>query len=140
MELFMHNMFRIYRYEEESDNDNQIEDEEDGVLDDEEGFEDAEGEDEESGDEGDPDFQGTIRTVPGACLVYKRKEAANTFEELWIYSTSERNIKYENEIRGSILAGTDIDPNTERSPEGDQRAKTTTTGNVQFLHITGLPN
>lgn len=133
-------MFKIYRYGEDENLDNQGEDELESSLDDESGFEEDEVSGEEPEEESDPDFQGTIRTVPGACLVYKRKENSNTFEELWIYSTSERNIRYENEIRGSILAGTDVDPNTERSPDGDQRARTTTAGNVQFLHITGLPN
>jgi hypothetical protein len=128
-------MFKIYRYEEELENKDE-EELDSSLLDDESGFDENEQEEEES----DPDFQGTIRTVPGACLVYKRKENSNTYEELWIYSTSERNIRYENEIRGTILAGTDVDPNTERSPDGDQTAKTTTVGNVQFLHIRGLPN
>jgi hypothetical protein len=128
-------MFKIYRYVEDENSEKEL----DSSLEDESGFEDEDIADENE-DGGDPDFQGTIRTVPGACLVYKRKENANTYEELWIYSTNERNIKYENEIRGSILAGTDVDPNTERSPDGDQRAKTTTVGNVQFVYITGLPN
>lgn len=127
-------MFKIYRYEDKEEELNSVEPEDD--IEGSEGFDDVEDKENEE----NPDFQGTIRTVPGACLVYKRKEASNSFEELWIYSIDDRNIKYENDIRSTILAGTDIDPNTERSPEGDQSSKTTTVGNVQFLHITGLPN
>jgi len=125
-------MFKLFRYENEKSS------EEDEIKDDfadEEGFEEENNENEE-----DPNFQGTIRTVKGACLVYKRKESANTFEELWVYSVDNRNIKVENDIRNTILAGTDIDPHTQRSPEGDQKASTESVGNVQFLHITGLPN
>lgn len=126
-------MFKIFRYEEEEQDQSKIESPEDDELEGENGFE-------EEQEQEDPNFQGTIRTVTGACLVYKRKESANTFEELWVYSTDSRNIKVENDIRNSILAGTDIDPQTQRSPEGDQQASTESTGNVQFLHITGLPN
>lgn len=120
-------MFKIFRYE------NDIEASED-ALENETGF------NEDEQEQQDHNFEGTIRTVAGACLVYKRKETGNTFEELWIYSIDSRNIKIENDIRNSILAGTDIDPQTQRSPEGDQRASTESVGNVQFLHITGLPN
>jgi len=126
-------MFKIYRYEDEENNI-------DSAPDEEEDLQEPEGFEEDGEPEEDPNFQGTIRTVPGACLVYKRKENSSNFEELWVYSVDTRNIKYENDIRASILAGTDIDPTTERSPEGDQRSTTTTVGNVQYLKITGLPN
>ena len=128
----MTNMFKVYRYENDEE---ELNGEPEDNLEEPEGFEDVEDEEQE-----DPDFQGTIRTVPGACLVYKRKQASSKFEELWIYSVDTRNIKYENDIRSTILAGTDIDPTTQRSPDGDQKAETTTVGNVQYLHITGLPN
>lgn len=95
---------------------------------------------EESQEEVDPDFQGIIRTVPGACLVYKRKTENNTFEELWVYNAGGRDLAPEIKIRNSILAGTDIDPKTQRSPEGDQVCETITVGNVQFLKIVGLVN
>ena len=126
-------MFKIYRYEDEEES---FDDEEDKgeSIDDETPF------DEDEEQEEDPNFQGTIRTVTGACLIYKRRESGNTFEELWVYSTDSRNIKVENDIRNSILAGTDVDPQTQRSPEGDQTASTESVGNVQFLHIKGLPN
>lgn len=128
-------MFKIYRYEGDEDAPKDEELETDG-LDDEAGF----GDEDEQEAEEDPNFQGTIRTVTGACLVYKRKEASNTYQELWVYSINSRNIKDENDIRNSILAGTDIDPNTQRSPEGEQTADTQSVGNVQYLHIKGLPN
>lgn len=88
----------------------------------------------------DDNFQGTIRTVAGASLVYKRKTSSGTYEELWIYNVGGRDIQKEIHIRRSILAGTDIDPTTERSPDNEQYCRTTTLGNVQFLHIHGLIN
>ncbi len=85
-----------------------------------------------------PDFQGEIRTVRGANLVFKRKMSDGNFEELWIYNVG-NDIKRETQIRRAILAGTDIDPGAQESKDGQQRADTSTTGNVQFLHIVGLP-
>lgn len=106
------------------------------------------GDEELSGDELDdgaspegeenPNFQGEIRTVRGANLVYKRKMDDGNFEELWIYNVG-KDIKRETQIRRAILAGTDVDPGAQESKDGSQRAETTTTGNVQFLNITGLP-
>lgn len=84
------------------------------------------------------DFQGEIRTVKGGNLVFKRKNEDGNFDELWIYNVG-NDIKRETQIRRAILAGTDIDPGKQESKDGTQRAETTTTGNVQFLHITGLP-
>lgn len=89
-------------------------------------------------DEDNPDFQGEIRTVRGANLVFKRKSEDGNFEELWIYNVG-KDIKRETQIRRAILAGTDIDPGAQESKDGSQVADTTTVGNVQFLHITGLP-
>ncbi|QDJ96401.1 hypothetical protein Xoosp13_215 [Xanthomonas phage Xoo-sp13] len=86
----------------------------------------------------DTNFQGEIRTVRGANLVYKRKMDDGNFEELWIYNVG-NDIKRETQIRRAILAGTDVDPGAQESKDGSQRAETTTTGNVQFLSITGLP-
>lgn len=88
-------------------------------------------------EEGDQDFQGMIRTVRGACLVYKRKTSNGTYDELWIYNVGQ-NLKKETAVRKAILAGTDIDPNTQMSDDGEQKAKTTTIGNVQYLNITGM--
>lgn len=84
------------------------------------------------------DFQGEIRTVRGANLVFKRKMDDGNFEELWIYNVG-NDIKRETQIRRAILAGTDIDPGSQESKDGQQRADTSTAGNVQFLHIVGLP-
>lgn len=96
------------------------------------------GTEEEGLEEENPDFQGEIRTVRGANLVYKRKMPDGNFEELWIYNVG-KDIKRETHIRRAILAGTDIDPGSQESSDGNQRAETSTTGNVQFLHIVGLP-
>lgn len=84
------------------------------------------------------DFQGEIRTVRGANLVFKRKMDDGNFEELWIYNVG-NDIKRETQIRRAILSGTDIDPGAQESKDGQQRADTSTAGNVQFLHIVGLP-
>ena len=132
-------MFKIYRYEDDETFADTPETED--VIDNED--EDFDGEDfdtESESKEEDPDFQGVIRTVTGACMVYKRKDEQNTFEELWVYNVGGRDIKPETKIRNSILAGTDIDPKTQRSEDGQQTCETITVGNVQFLHIKGLLN
>lgn len=89
--------------------------------------------------EEDPNFQGNIRTVAGADLVYKRKEEDGNYEELWIYNVG-NDIKKETQIRRAILAGTDIVPSQRESEDGTQRSETFTVGNVQYLKIAGLPN
>jgi len=147
-------MFKIYRYDEdeelnnddltdfdfdesETDDESETEISSGGdELNNEESLGEVDGEEEK---EEDPDFVGTIRTVVGAALVYKRKEKSNTYEELWIYN-AENELKKLGKIRDTILAGTDIDPHTERSDDGEQTCDTTTIGNVQYLHIRGLPN
>jgi hypothetical protein len=85
------------------------------------------------------DFQGTIRTVAGANLVYKRKGTDGNYEELWIYNVG-NDIKKETQIRRAILAGTDIMPSQRESEDGTQSSDTFTIGNVQYLNIFGLPN
>jgi len=85
----------------------------------------------------DPNYQGMIRTVRGAYLVYKRKESNGTYEEVWLYNVG-KDLQKETAIRRAILSGTDIDPNTHASDNGEQKAKTWTTGNVQYLTISGL--
>lgn len=93
----------------------------------------------EEGEETDPDFQGDIRTVKGADLVYKRKMEDGNYEELWIYNVG-NDIRQETRIRKAILAGTDIVPSQRESEDGSQHAETSTLGNVQYLKISGLPN
>ena len=147
--------FRIYKYVDQPNEDNTVDtdmsfdstldSEEDMPLELEDGKDDSpidnpneiEDNDKEPEDE---NFQGIIRTVPGACLVYKRRDEKNTYEELWIYNAGGRDIKPEMKIRSSILAGTDVDPKTQRSSDGQQTAETISVGNVQFLHIKGLIN
>lgn len=89
-------------------------------------------------EEGDQDFQGNIRTVRGANLVFKRKTEDGNFEELWVYNVG-NDMKRETQIRRAILSGTDIDPTSQQSNDGNQYAETSSMGNVQFLHIVGLP-
>lgn len=89
--------------------------------------------------EEDPDFQGIVRTVAGACLVYKRKNEDGSYDELWIYNVG-TNMRDEVKIRRAILSGTDIQPHDVSSPDGTQRLETTTIGNVQYISISGLPN
>lgn len=97
-------------------------------------FADEEGESAQS----NPDKEGLIRTVRGAYLVYKRATAESNFEELWLYNMG--NVKTQTHVRNAILAGTDIDPITLRSPTNDQTAEVWSKGNVQYLHVNGLPN
>ena len=97
------------------------------------------GAEEEAAEDGDPDFQGVIRTVTGACLVYKRKTEEGTYEELWVYNVG-KNMRNEVKTRRAILAGTDIPPQSVSSEDGTQEVETTTIGNAQFLRVVGLPN
>lgn len=106
----------------------------DGEDDDFGDLDDLEGEEDE-----DPDRQGLIRVVPNAHLVYKRASEDGTFEELWIYNTSEV-LDDELQTRRAILAGTDIPQNKMASEDGSQRYELWTAGNAQLLHITGLPS
>lgn len=116
--------------------------------DDEFNLDDPEAEDDDDEDDGDGDEEsdngskskneGLIRTVKGAYMVFKRLTPSNNYEELWIYNTN--NVKYQTKIRNSILAGTDVDPISLISPDGEQKATMYSKGNVQFLHIDGLPN
>ena len=96
---------------------------------------------EDSGEdqEPDPDFQGVIRTVKGANLVYKRQMPDDTFAELWIMNIG-RDMKKESQIKRAILAGTDVDPQSQESPDGKQHMELYSVGNVQFCEITGLSN
>lgn len=103
------------------------------------GQEDTPFDEESEQEEGDPDFQGVIRTVTGACLVYKRKTEEGTFEELWVLNVG-KNMRNEVKTRRAILAGTDIPPQGVSSEDGTQEVETTTIGNAQFLRVTGLPN
>jgi len=94
---------------------------------------------EDATEEVDPNYQGEIRTVTGANLVYKRQDDGGTYEELWIYNVGD-DVKAEVQIRRAILAGTDILPSSRESEDGSQQADTYTVGNVQFLKLSGLPN
>jgi len=85
-----------------------------------------------------PDRQGVIRTVDNAHLVYKRENEEGTYDELWVYNTSE-HMKDELTIRRAILAGTDIPPKKTQSEDETQTYVLTTMGNGQMLEITGLP-
>lgn len=91
------------------------------------------------GNDEDSDFQGIIRTVKGAYLVYKRQQPDDTYEELWIYNVG-KDMKRESMIRRAILSGTDINPTTQESENGEQQLETTSIGNIQYLLITGLEN
>jgi hypothetical protein len=129
-------------YEEENDDEFNLHDEpfdsEGRDFDDEEFSEEETAFGEEEFDQEESPNEGLIRTVRGAYMVYKKLTSTNNYEELWIYNTGD--IKKQTKTRNSILAGTDIDPVTLRSPDNDQYATITSTGNVQFLHIDGLPN
>lgn len=107
-----------------------------------EGDEPIEGESNEVGDandpNSDPNYQGQIRSVTGANLVYKRQVQDGSYDELWIYSIG-KDMVAEFAIRKAILSGTDIDPNTLDSDDGTQRAKSKSIGNIQFISISGLP-
>ncbi len=87
----------------------------------------------------DPDYQGAIRTVSNAHLVYKRQQEDGTFHELWQYNLGD-DFKKELTVRRAILAGTDIPINKMRSPDNSQSYELWTIGNGQLLQVKGLPN
>lgn len=87
----------------------------------------------------DPDDLGVIRTIPNAHLVYKRRNDEGTFDELWVYNTTDK-IQDEIDIKRAILSGTDIPKGSTKSQDGSQQASLTTLGNGQLLFITGLPS
>lgn len=86
----------------------------------------------------DPSKAGLIRFVQGAHLVYKRQVEDGSYEELWIYPISKDNSGHK--IKKAIIAGTDIDIDSEQSEDGKQTCELWTAGNAQLLKIQGLPN
>jgi hypothetical protein len=96
-------------------------------------------EDDPEEDDEDPNKQGVIRKVKGAHLVYKRQDEEGTYEELWIYKLT-GEVKDDLEIRRDILAGTDIPQNKTKSEDDTQSYDLWTSGNVQWLKISNLPN
>ena len=91
----------------------------------------------------DPSRQGIIRRVEGAHLVFKKKNDAGTYDELWLFSfnnTYEKgSFKDMVKIKRAILAGTDIPVKDNTSPDGAQTAEQKIIGDAQYLFITGLP-
>lgn len=87
----------------------------------------------------DSNYQGVIRTVPNAHLVFKRQLEDGTFDELWQYNLGD-DFKKELKVRRAILAGTDIPINKMRSPDNSQTYDLWTVGNGQLLKVKGLPN
>jgi len=85
-----------------------------------------------------PNRRGVIRRVEGAHMVYKRRNESGTFDELWIYNTSD-NMTDALDIKRDILAATDIPPRQTTSEDGSQRYKMYTMGDVQFMEINNLP-
>ena len=95
--------------------------------------------DDETEEWDDPDYQGVIRTIPDAHLVYKRQQEDGTFNELWQYNIG-KDFRKELETRRAILAGTDIPVTKMASPDNNQTYELWTAGNCQLLNIRGLPN
>jgi hypothetical protein len=109
-------------------------------------FDDPTGEpppDEQDQQEDDPDRQGTIRTVPNAHLVYKRKDEQNQYTELWIFK-QDYTTKISSKTYDAIIAGTDIPKGSSKSKDGSQKVKTWEIGPPQntlvYVEITGLSN
>jgi hypothetical protein len=85
--------------------------------------------------------QGTIRVVKDAHLVYKRKEDANRYTELWIYK---RNLlaKQSDTVYAAIMAATDIQNLAKKSVDGEQSVEVWSIGDprdkLTFVKINGL--
>ena len=110
-----------------------IEFDDDGVM-----VGDAELEDDEYAIQDNPERRGIVRRIDNAHLVYKRMNDSGTFDELWIFNTSD-NMSDSLEIKRAILAATDIPPRQTTSEDGIQRYTMTTMGDVQFMEINNLP-
>jgi hypothetical protein len=88
-------------------------------------------------DQRDPNFQGWIRSVKGATLVYKRKELDGTFTEMWIIDTS-LYYPHVQKIIKKILGGAGIQPGRTVSEDGQVRAEIRKFGNAKVIKITGM--
>lgn len=110
-----------------------------GAMDKETGGIDVEMEIEVGDDKNDENFEGDIRNVENAELVYKREQPDGNYNELWIVNVGR---EYDNsyQVQRNILAGTDIDPGHLESEDGSQQLELYSVGNIQFLHITGMPH
>lgn len=84
-------------------------------------------------------FEGIVRSIKGANLVSKKRQADETFTEVWIYNVGKKFADEAN-IRKGILSGTDIDPAKNYSEDGSQEARIISIGNVQYLTLTGIPD
>lgn len=85
-------------------------------------------------------YQGVIRQVAGAHLVFKRLQPDGSYSELWIFNVDSKDAEKTKRINNAIVSGTDIDPDELTSADGSQEAEYTTLGNIQMVEITGLPN
>ena len=93
----------------------------------------------ETDEDENPNRQGLISTIPGAHLVYKRKNEDGTYDEMWIFKISNA-LKDELVIQREILAGTDIPETKMTSKDGTQYYELWTAGDAQILKVFGLPN
>jgi len=91
----------------------------------------------------DPDRQGSIRTVPEAHLVYKRKNENNLFDELWIYKQNQHDT-WTMKTYDAIVAGSDIPKGATTSPDGSQTVDRWEVGDPKntlvFVEIKGMAN
>jgi hypothetical protein len=101
------------------------------------------GEQQPEGEQGDPDRQGSIRTVPDAHMVYKRKNENNLYDELWIYKQNQHDT-WTMKTYDAIVAGSDIPKGATSSPDGSQTVDRWEVGNPKntlvFVEIKGLAN
>lgn len=81
--------------------------------------------------------QGIIRYIKGAHLVFKRKNPDGLYDELWMFKTS--NLKDDENIKQTIIAGTDIDKTVGESEDGVQTYDMWTSGDITILKILNLP-
>lgn len=91
----------------------------------------------------DPDRQGSIRTIPDAHLVYKRKNENNLYDELWIYKQNQHDT-WTMKTYDAIVAGSDIPRGSSSSPDGAQTVERWEVGDPKstlvFVNIKGLAN
>jgi hypothetical protein len=84
-------------------------------------------------------FQGDIREIDDAELVYKREQPDGNYNELWILNVG-KDFDNTYQIQRDILAGTDIDPGHLQSEDGSQQLELYSVGNIQYMFVTGMPH
>lgn len=81
-------------------------------------------------------YEGELRHVKGAKLLWKIKDDDGSYTERWMYHA--RNLEELIDGKRRILVGTDIHPSKNRSPDGSQSFAVEQYGEIVWMTITGV--